>query len=204
MYIPGTTCLHIPLAHPCLYYYLLSPQYTVLHILFYCTFLNLYLCIFSCVVLHILHCPLSGPDLIYISLLIIFCIIEYVTNKRTLTLTCRGLKTRMYTKISFVIFELTKSPLKYLFIYMIPLMLIKSFIGRGKSDIISDALLSSYCICEACNLSTWARQMHSSRNMCLFHFFHIKHLGPSWSYTHHPAALALVRCDIVNSPKGSL
>ncbi len=36
--------------------------------------------------LHILHCPLSGPDLIYISLLIIFCIIEYVTNKKTLTL----------------------------------------------------------------------------------------------------------------------
>ncbi len=31
--------------------------------------------------LHILHCPLSGPDLTYISLLIIFCIIEYVTNK---------------------------------------------------------------------------------------------------------------------------
>ncbi len=32
VYIPGTTCLHIPLAHPCLYYNLLSPQYTVLHI----------------------------------------------------------------------------------------------------------------------------------------------------------------------------
>ncbi len=32
VYIPGTTCLHIFLAHPCLYYYLLSPQYTVLHI----------------------------------------------------------------------------------------------------------------------------------------------------------------------------
>ncbi len=31
--------------------------------------------------LHILHCPLSRPDLTYISLLIIFCIIEYVTNK---------------------------------------------------------------------------------------------------------------------------
>ncbi len=30
---------------------------------------------------NILHCPLSGPDLTYISLLIIFCIIEYVTNK---------------------------------------------------------------------------------------------------------------------------
>ncbi len=78
VYIPGTTCLHIPLAHPCLYYYLLSPQYTVLHILFYCTFYSLfflinlifylYWYIFSCVVLHILHCPLSGPDLIYISL----------------------------------------------------------------------------------------------------------------------------------------
>ncbi len=26
------------------------------------------------------HYPLSGPDLTYISLLIIFCIIEYVTN----------------------------------------------------------------------------------------------------------------------------
>ncbi len=36
------------------------------------------------ILLHIfnfLHCPLSGPDLTYISLLIIFCIIEYVTNK---------------------------------------------------------------------------------------------------------------------------
>ncbi len=46
----------------------------------------LYLCLSSCVVLHILHCPLSGPDLTYISLLIIFCIIEYVTNKKTLNL----------------------------------------------------------------------------------------------------------------------
>ncbi len=33
-----------------------------------------------------LHCLLSGPVLIYISLLIISCIIEYVTNKRTLNL----------------------------------------------------------------------------------------------------------------------
>ncbi len=49
---------------------------------------GVYLClyIFSCVVLQILHWPLSGPDLIYISLLTIFCIIEYVTNKRTLKL----------------------------------------------------------------------------------------------------------------------
>ncbi len=34
----------------------------------------------------LLHCPLSGPDLMYISLLIIPCIIYYVTNKETLTL----------------------------------------------------------------------------------------------------------------------
>ncbi len=32
----------------------------------------------------LLHCPLSGPDLMYISLLIIPCIIYYVTNKETL------------------------------------------------------------------------------------------------------------------------
>ncbi len=85
----------VPLAHTCLYYYLLSPQYTVLYILLYCTFYSLflffylYLYIFSCVVLRILHCPLSGPDLIYISLLIISRIIEYVTNKRTLNLFLR-------------------------------------------------------------------------------------------------------------------
>ncbi len=42
VYIPGATCLHIPLVHSCLYYYLLSPQYTVLHILFYCTFYSLF------------------------------------------------------------------------------------------------------------------------------------------------------------------
>ncbi len=73
----------------------------VLHILF-CTFLYsithftlffflpIYIC--SCVVLllynfYSLHCPLSGPDLIYISLLIIPCIIYHVTNKETLTFT---------------------------------------------------------------------------------------------------------------------
>ncbi len=61
-------------------------HFILLHILLLISF-NLYLYIYSCVVLRILHCPLSGPDLIYISLLIIFCIIEYVTNKMTLTLT---------------------------------------------------------------------------------------------------------------------
>ncbi len=59
-----------------------SAHFILLHILFFLIFIfHLYLCIFSCVVLHILHCPLSGPDLIYISLLIIFCIIDYVMNK---------------------------------------------------------------------------------------------------------------------------
>ncbi len=82
----------------------------VLHILlflhfslFYCTFylfrfLPIY--IYSCAVLllynlivilfliffYSLHCPLSGPDLTYISLLIIPCIIYHVTNKETLNL----------------------------------------------------------------------------------------------------------------------
>ncbi len=104
MYIPGTTRLHIPLAHPsCAYYYLLSPNILVLHILFvlhflfYCTFYSLFLfftyiyalvlCYFYIIFIFILlHCPLSRPDLIYISLLIIPCIIYYVTNKQTLNL----------------------------------------------------------------------------------------------------------------------
>ncbi len=62
----------------------------VLHILF-CTFLYS-ITHFTRVVLllynfYSLHCPLSGPDLIYISLLIIPCIIYHVTNKGTLTFT---------------------------------------------------------------------------------------------------------------------
>ncbi len=115
IYIPSTN----PFAHPshpsCLYYYLLSPIYCFctftcfctsylsctscfalffipLHFLFFISLFYLYIC--SCVVLllykfYSLHCPLSGPDLIYISLLIIPCIIYYVTNKETLTLTLR-------------------------------------------------------------------------------------------------------------------
>ncbi len=44
-------------------------------------------CYFDIIFIFILlHCPLSGPDLIYISLLIIPCIIFYVTNKETLNL----------------------------------------------------------------------------------------------------------------------
>ncbi len=108
MYIPCTTCLHILLAQSCLYYYLLSLQYTVLHI-FYSTFYiifyyflfciltfyfllhffpYLYLCIFSCFYISYNY-TVHGADLTYISLLIIFCIIVYVTNK-TLNLECKG------------------------------------------------------------------------------------------------------------------
>ncbi len=61
--------------------------YSITHFTLYFFFLPIYIC--SCVVLllynfYSLHCPLSGPDLIYISLLIIPCIIYHVTNKETL------------------------------------------------------------------------------------------------------------------------
>ncbi len=67
----------------------------VLHFLFHCTFYSYFsfftIYILLCCVTFIsffiiLHCPLSGPDLMYISLLIIPCIIYYVTNKETLNL----------------------------------------------------------------------------------------------------------------------
>ncbi len=96
-YIPGTN----PFTHPsCSYYYLLSPNILFLHILFVVHFYSiahftfftyiyaLVLCYFYNFYFILLHCPLSGPDLIYISLLIIPCIIYYVTNKETLNLGC--------------------------------------------------------------------------------------------------------------------
>ncbi len=78
---PVQPCLHILLA-VCTF---------LLHIPVYIIKSTVY-CIAHFISLHILPlififllCPLSGPVLIYISLLIISCIIEYVTNKRTLT-----------------------------------------------------------------------------------------------------------------------
>ncbi len=83
----------------------------VLHFsLFYCTFYSLFLfftyiyalvlCYFH-IIFILLHCPLSRPDLIYISLLIIPCIIYYVTNKESL----KTLIFRIFTIIlSFIIF----------------------------------------------------------------------------------------------------
>ncbi len=76
--------LHIP-AYIIILLFIKSTVYCIahlilLHILFFLIFVT-YIYVYSLVLLHILHCPLSGPDLIYISLLIIFNIIEYVTNK---------------------------------------------------------------------------------------------------------------------------
>ncbi len=58
-------------------------HFILLHILLfiYLKKMYLYVYILSCVMLRILHCPLSRPDQIYISLRIIFCIIEFVVNK---------------------------------------------------------------------------------------------------------------------------
>ncbi len=87
----------------CSYYYLLSSSilfctsylfctfYSIAHFTLYFSFFTyiyaLVLCYFYIIFIFILlHCPLSGPDLIYISLLIIPCIIYYVTNKETLNL----------------------------------------------------------------------------------------------------------------------
>ncbi len=67
-------------------------HFILLHILLlifpsYFYFICTYIYIYSLVLCFIfLHCPLSGPVLTYISLLIISCIIEYVTNKITLNL----------------------------------------------------------------------------------------------------------------------
>ncbi len=82
------TCLTHLVLHFSLFYY------TFYSLFFF--YLYIYIYIYSCVVLRLynfysLHCPLSGPDLIYISLLIIPCIIYHVTNKETLTLTRCGL-----------------------------------------------------------------------------------------------------------------
>ncbi len=45
-----------------------------------------YINFFFIIIFYSLHCPLSRPDLTYISLLIIPCIIYHVTNKETLNL----------------------------------------------------------------------------------------------------------------------
>ncbi len=81
--------LHILLVLHILFYTFL---YSITHFTLFLTYIYIYIYMRSCVVLllynfYYLHCPLSGTDLIYISLLIIPCIIYHVTNKETLTFT---------------------------------------------------------------------------------------------------------------------
>ncbi len=52
----------------------------ILFFFFTSFFSYLFLCIFSCVCVTY-NCAVHGVDLTYISLLVIFCIIVYVTNK---------------------------------------------------------------------------------------------------------------------------
>ncbi len=115
-------CVHTqynPFAHPshpsCSYYYLLSPiycfctsylfrtfLYSIAHFTLYFSFFTYIYALVWCyfyIIFIILHCPLSGLDLIYISLLIIPCIIYYVTNKETLILTSKG--TKIYIFLSY-------------------------------------------------------------------------------------------------------
>ncbi len=63
------------------YFILFYFLFIFLLFIFYFTFFPcLYLCIFSCVYISY-NCTVHGADLTYISLLIIFCIIVYVTKK---------------------------------------------------------------------------------------------------------------------------
>ncbi len=126
--IPGTTCfahssctslfilIFIKFTVDCIAHFILfhctfTPYFIfyfiLLYIYFFLLFLSysyLYLYIFSCVMFHFLfflfflHCPLSGPVLTYISLLIIPCMIVYVTNnKEPWTLN------HMHTKVNFCV-----------------------------------------------------------------------------------------------------
>ncbi len=71
------------IAHFTSYFFLPIYIYSCVVLLLYNLILILFLILFY---FYSLHCPLSGPDLTYISLLIIPCIIYHVTNKETLNL----------------------------------------------------------------------------------------------------------------------
>ncbi len=60
-------------------FYFIIFYFLFLLFIFYTFFSSLYLCIFSCVYISY-NFTVHGADLTYISLLIIFCIIVYVTN----------------------------------------------------------------------------------------------------------------------------
>ncbi len=77
---------HFILFH-CTFYFLFYFYFIWSFFHIFLSYSYLYLYIFSCVMFHFiffifLHCPLSGPVLTYISLLIIPCMIVYVTNNK--------------------------------------------------------------------------------------------------------------------------
>ncbi len=80
------TVLHFSLFY-CTFYFLFL-FYLYIYTLVWCYFyiINFYFIFYFILFLYSLHCPLSGPDLTYISRLIIPCIIYHVTNKETLNL----------------------------------------------------------------------------------------------------------------------
>ncbi len=97
VYIPGTTYLHILLhstlyliAHLTPYFISLFVSYFILTIFIYIyslvfcfiVFIAFMLFLFYFIFLFFLHFPLSGPVLTNISLLIIPCMIVYVTNNK--------------------------------------------------------------------------------------------------------------------------
>ncbi len=103
MYIPGTTCFaHSSCTSLFILIFIKSTVDCIAHfILFHCTLYSLFIFIFFnffyltltyiyiyslvlCFIFYFtfLHCPLSGPVLTYISLLIIPCMIVYVTNNK--------------------------------------------------------------------------------------------------------------------------
>ncbi len=63
----------------CTFYFIAHLIHLYFFLLF--VFLPIFMYILLLLCYNILHCPLSGPDLTYISLLIIFCIVQCVTNK---------------------------------------------------------------------------------------------------------------------------
>ncbi len=90
LYLTHLTCFCTSylFLHFSLFYY----TFTLYSFFYLYIYIYIYIYICSCLVLllynfYSLHCPLSGPDLIYISLLIIPCIIYHVTNKETLSFT---------------------------------------------------------------------------------------------------------------------
>ncbi len=101
--IPGTTCfahssctslfilIFIKSTVDCIAHFILfnctfySSFYFILLLIFYLTLTYIYISsLVLCIIFYFifLHCPLSGPVLTYISLLIIPCMIVYVTNNK--------------------------------------------------------------------------------------------------------------------------